>query len=329
MLYNFKFPASAITFCGVLGFLFLGACGSSEKAVPAKSAPDLSRYISASRVEQELNFLSSDELQGREAGSEGIRKAADFIATEFEAYGLAPFFNDFRDTLTNFQPAAYNIVGLVPGTNPALASEPIVVGAHYDHIGVLQGVQGDAIANGANDNATGTVTVMELARYFGNYRTNERPILFALFSAEEKGLLGSRHLAEKLQEQGISPYLVLNYEMTGIPLQNKDYVVYMTGYEMSSLAEVMNDMAGEKVVGFLPQAKEYNLFKRSDNFPFYEVFKLPAHTFSTFDFTNFDHYHQPGDEADLMDAEHMAMVIRKMIPLIEKLAVGGQKVTLN
>ena len=73
-------------------------------------------------------------------------------------------------------------------------------------------------------------------------------------------------------------------------------------------------------MGFLPQAKQYNLFKRSDNYAFYEQFKIPAQTVSTFDFTNFDHYHKVGDEATAMNFEHVANIVNQLIPGVEGMA---------
>lgn len=272
-----------------------------------------------------ISFLSSDELKGRDSGSEGIEKAADFIAAIFERNNLKPYFETYRDTLSNFTKPAYNMVGLVEGNDATLKNQFIVIGAHYDHIGILKGKNGDSIANGANDNASGTTAVLELARYFGNARTNRRSIIFALFSAEEKGLLGSRHLAKKLKEQDLDLYAMLNYEMVGVPLIGKDYFMYVTGYEESNLAEVGNGYANEELIGFLPKAKEYALFQRSDNYPFHTEFAVPSQTFCTFDFTNFDHYHKVGDEASLMDFEHMASVVNKSIPLLEGIANAPTK----
>ena len=219
---------------------------------------------------------------------------------------------------------------MIEGNDPELKDEFILIGAHYDHIGVVNPENGDAIANGANDNASGTISVLELARYFGTQKTNKRSIIFALFSAEEKGLLGSKHLAKKLKEEGLNLYTMLNFEMTGVPMQDKDYLMYITGYEMSNLAEVSNTYAGENLVGFLPTAKEFNLYQRSDNFPFHQEFGVPSHTFCTFDFTNFAYYHKPGDEAGLMDFEHMSTVVNKTIPVIEKIAnAANQEIKLN
>lgn len=284
----------------------------------AKSADD--SFTNSGRIGEIMNYLASDDLKGRDSGSDGIEMAATYIENHFKSYGVKPYFESYRDTLTNFKDPSYNIVGIVEGNDPVLKNEYIVIGAHYDHIGTIAPENGDYIANGANDNASGTTSVMEMARYFGTQKTNKRSLIFALFSAEEKGLLGSEHLAKKLKTQDLKLYTMLNFEMTGVPLQGKDYFVYITGYEHSNLAEVSNTYAKEELVGFLPTAKEYNLYQRSDNYPFHKEFGVPSHTFCTFDFTNFGHYHKVGDEVDLMDFGHMATLVNKVLPVIEGIA---------
>lgn len=272
-------------------------------------------FSEAAQVKNIISFLASDELKGRESGSEGIEKAANFIENIFRENGVHSYFESYKDTLSNFQePAYYNVVGFLEGNDDKLKKEFVVLGAHYDHIGMISAVQGDSIANGANDNASGTTTVLELARYFGTSKSNKRSIIFALFSAEEKGLLGSAHLAKKLKAQNIDLYTMLNFEMVGVPLQDKDYFMYVSGYEKSNLAEVANQYVGDKLIGFLPTAAQMNLFQRSDNYAFHQEFNIPSQTFCTFDFTNFDHYHKVGDEADIMNFEHMAEVVNRVIP---------------
>ena len=253
---------------------------------------------SRERIEEIMTYLSSDELKGRDSGSDGIEMAARYIEAIFRTNNIAPFFKGYRDTLSNFEKPAFNVVGYIEGADEKLKNEFIVIGAHYDHIGIVEAKDGDSIANGANDNASGTTTVLELARHFGNAQSNRRSIIFALFSAEEKGLLGSKHLAKKLKAQNLDLYTMLNFEMVGVPLVDKNYFMYVTGYEESNLAGVGNMYVGSNLIGYLPKAKEFNLFKRSDNYAFHEVFNVPSQTFSTFDFTNFDHYHQVGDEEE-------------------------------
>ncbi|MEH6678914.1 MAG: M28 family peptidase [Sediminicola sp.] len=282
-------------------------------------------FSNGDRVAFLMDYLASDSLHGREAGSDGIEKAATFIENFFKENNVQPFFATYRDTLTNFDGTAYNVVGYLPGKDPKLKDEYVIIGAHYDHIGILAAENGDSIANGANDNASGTSSVMEFARYFGNIGTNKRSIIFALFSAEEKGLLGSVHLAKKLKSQNLPLYTMLNFEMVGVPLVDKEYKVYVTGYEKSNLAEVSNRYAESNLVGFLPTAKEFNLFKRSDNYPFDQEFGVPSQTYCTFDFTNFDHYHKVGDENSLMDYSHMASLVNLMVPVLEGITNAPDK----
>ncbi|WP_276165567.1 M28 family metallopeptidase [Zobellia alginiliquefaciens] len=295
-----------------------------------KKASDLegispSQFANAEQVGVMMNFLASDDLQGRDTGSEGIDKAATYIEDIFSKNNVKPYFDSYRDKLSNYDQPAFNVVGVVEGNDASLKDEFIIVGAHYDHIGLIAEENGDKIANGANDNAAGTTTVLELARYFGKENTNKRSILFVLFSAEEKGLLGSKHLAQKLKEQNFNLYTMINYEMVGVPLVAKNYLAYLTGYEASNMAEVINSYASEKFAGFLPKAKEFNLFKRSDNYPFHEAFNVPSQTLCTFDFTNFDHYHKVGDEVSEMDFGHMANLINKSIPVLEGIANSSTK----
>ncbi len=288
-----------------------------KDAAGTKTIAQVPNFSNNEGVGKIMNFLASDELKGRDTGSEGIEQAAQFIEGILKENNSTPYFSSYRDTISNFDKPAYNIVGILEGNDPNLKNEFVVIGAHYDHIGIQKAKNGDTIANGANDNAAGTTTVLELLRYFGNAKTNKRSLLLTFFTAEEKGLLGSKHLAEKLKDKGLDLYVMLNFEMVGVPLVGKDYVAYASGYERSNLADICNGYTGEKLVGFLPKAKEFSLFKRSDNYSFHEVFNVPSQTFSTFDFTNFDHYHQVGDEADIMDFDHMAGLVNKFIPVVE------------
>ncbi|WP_396591772.1 M28 family metallopeptidase [Allomuricauda sp. R78024] len=287
-------------------------------------------FTDAKQIETLMNYLASDDLKGRDSGSEGIEMAAKYIENHFKSNGITPYFESYRDTLSNYKKTSYNVVGIVQGNDPTLKNEYILIGAHYDHIGIITIDKGDAIANGANDNASGTATVMELARYFGTKKTNKRSLIFALFSAEEKGLLGSEHLAKKLKAQNLNLYTMLNFEMTGVPLKGKDYFIYITGYKKSNLAEISNGYSKENLVGFLPTAREYSLFQRSDNYPFHKEFGVPSHTYCTFDFTNFDHYHKVGDELSLMDFDHMATLVNKMLPVLEGISnAPGQEIKIN
>ncbi|WP_412561570.1 M28 family metallopeptidase [Winogradskyella sp. MIT101101] len=277
-----------------------------------------------------MEYLASDELEGRATGSEGIEKAAVFIENYFKKNNIKPYFETYRDTFKLGDIIGYNVVGMIEGNDPKLKDEFIILGGHYDHIGEGKEVNGDKIANGANDDASGTIAAMEFGKHFANSKTNKRSILITLYAAEEMGLKGSAHLAKRLKDNGLNAYTMINFEMIGVPRSEDKTMAYMSGYNRSNFAPTLNKYAGEEVVGFFPKAKEFNLFFRSDNFPFYKEFNMPAHAISTFDFTNFEYYHHVDDEADKMDYNHMASFINKMIPGLEGMMNAPTKeVTLS
>ena len=297
---------------------FVGLSLNAQTNVTSKNISKVNYQVAEENVIKTLSYLTSDELEGRDSGSEGIEKAAVYLENLLKENGVKPYFKTYRDTLSNFDKPAFNIVGFIEGTDKKLKNEFVVIGAHYDHIGMLQnGVNGDVIVNGANDNATGTTAVTEVAKYFAKFKNNKRSILFVFFSAEEKGLLGSKHLAAKLKEQKMDLYFMFNFEMIGIPIKDKGMDFYLTGFGRSNMAAKMNQYSGEKLVGYLPIETKYMLFRASDNYPFFTEFNVPAQTVSTFDFENFQFYHQPDDEFELMDTKHMTIVISKIIPVLE------------
>ncbi|WP_422105809.1 M28 family metallopeptidase [Winogradskyella sp.] len=268
-------------------------------------------------IQESMEYLASDELEGRATGTAGIEKAAVFIEAYFKDNKIKPYFESYRDSFNMGDIVGYNIVGVIEGNDPKLKNEYVILGGHYDHIGKGKEVDGDSIANGANDDASGTVAAMEFGKYFAKKKTNKRSVLITLYAAEEMGLKGSAHLAERLKNEGLDAYTMINFEMIGVPRAADKSMAYMSGYNRSNFASTLNRYAGEKVLGLFPKAQQFKLFYRSDNFPFYKAFNMPAHAISTFDFTNFDYYHHVDDEADQMDYKHMANFISKMIPALE------------
>ncbi|WP_133546866.1 M20/M25/M40 family metallo-hydrolase [Salegentibacter sp. 24] len=315
-----------LNFSLLASVLLVSACGNSQSvqtAAPVQTS--LNTNIQQGDVEELLNYLSSDELKGRQTGTEGIEMAAQKIEGIFEQSGVQEYFDSYRHNFKIDGVEGFNIVGMLEGNDPQLKDQFIILGAHYDHIGVQKAIEGDSIANGANDNAAGTVAVVELAKKLAEIDDNKRSIMFVLFSAEEMGLQGAKKIAKRLKEDDLDLYTLFNFEMIGVPMKDKDYLGYLTGYENSNFAEKFNEYSGKKVLGFLPQAQEYNLFKRSDNYPFFEQFNVPAQTISTFDFTNYNYYHHVADEAEKLNVGHMKNVIESVIPGILKMANTPEK----
>jgi hypothetical protein len=282
-------------------------------------------YADIKNVKSSLEYLASNALEGRKTGVVGIEKAAIFIEEAFKENAVKPYFETYRDSFNIKDIVGYNIVGYVEGNDTSLKHELVILGAHYDHIGTAKEVNGDTIANGANDDASGTVAVMEWAKYFAKAKSNKRSILFTLYDAEEIGLKGSGHLVKRLKKKNIDLYTMINFEMIGVPRAENEIIAYITGYEKSNMAKKLNSYAGNEIIGFFPKAKQFQLFKRSDNYPFYKAFKIPAHAISTFDFTNFEYYHHVDDEADKIDFDHLTDFINKMIPAIEGMVNSATK----
>ena len=327
------------------GFFILLACKSStvvinnndpsENKIPKSVKSDVIIATSSELKRREtvksqdlknmVTYLASDELEGRDTGSEGIEKAALYIENILKKNAIKPFFETYRDSFSINNLHAYNIVGFIEGTDADLKNEIVIIGAHYDHIGIAKNINGDAIANGANDNASGTSAVLELSKYFSTINSNKRSIMVTFFSAEEKGLLGSSHLAKKLKDQNINLYTMLNFEMIGVPFKDKEYDAFVSGDEMSNMSSKINEYVGSNLIGFSEVAKKYNLFTASDNYGFYEEFKLPCQTISSCDLSNYDYYHHVDDEADKLDYEHMASLLNKLLPAVEMICNTSTK----
>ena len=251
-----------------------------------------------------LFTLAHDDMKGRDTNSGGFYKAADYVANYFEQHNIQPFYPAYRDSLLTDSLTAYNLVGRIGDYDPK--RKTILLGAHLDHIGIKD-VEGDQIFNGANDNASGSTAALQIARYLAQHQWKQN-IIVALFADEEKGLKGAYHLAERMKNEKVELAYMVNFEMIGSTLTTGENQVYITGYKLSNMANEMNAIS-ENFIQFLPQAKEYNLFKRSDNYAFYQAFDVPAQTLSSFDFKNYDFYHKAGDEAEKLDVKNMNQII--------------------
>ncbi|WP_445737650.1 M28 family peptidase [Mariniflexile sp.] len=224
---------------------------TSQNSIPKPSKGDVvmpstlkaknNHLVTSDELKDIVTYLASDALQGRDTGSEGIEKAAVYIENIFKENNIKPYFKTYRDSFNLKGVDAYNIVGFIEGNDAKLKNEVIIIGAHYDHIGSAKKVGDDTIANGANDNASGSSGVLEIAEYFSAKKNNKRSIMIALFSAEEKGLKGSEHLAKKLKTQNIDLYMMLNFEMIGVPFTDRPYDAFITGYELSNMFAKINE----------------------------------------------------------------------------------------
>jgi Zn-dependent M28 family amino/carboxypeptidase len=294
----------------LLAFVILSSCSTKTTTLD-----EVQKFIQLEETRDILFTLASDEMKGRETASGGYQLAASFVTNFFEENGIEPFYPAYKDSLQTKEVWSYNLVGRIGSFDNEKPT--ILIGAHLDHIGVNEENQEDPIFNGANDNATGSTAVLQIAEFLATKEWNQN-ILVALFADEEKGLRGAAHLAERLKEEGVSLTYMVNFEMLGATLTTGENQVYMTGFNLSDMPEKMNTYAPE-FVQFLPEAKQYNLFRRSDNYSFYKTHNIPAQTLSTFDFKNYDFYHKAGDEAEKLDVANMNKVISTSAYVLAKM----------
>ena len=302
----------------LLALVILSSC--STKTTPLD---EVQKFIQLEETRDILFTLASDDMKGRESSNGGYQMAADFITNFFDENGIEPFYPEYRDSLQTKEVWSYNLVGRVGSFDNEKPT--ILIGAHLDHIGINEENQEDPIFNGANDNASGSTAVLQIAKFLATKKWNQN-ILVALFADEEKGLRGAAHLAERLKQEGVNLSYMVNFEMLGATLTTGENQVYMTGYNLSNMPQKMNVYAPE-FVQFLPEAKQYNLFKRSDNYSFYKIHNIPAQTLSTFDFKNYDYYHKAGDEAEKLDITNMNQVISTSTYVLAKML--EEEVSIN
>lgn len=308
------------------------------------------RPTTAADVARILAPLVDDSMAGRMTASAGEASAARFIAAEMQRIGLTPMGDSgwfqrvplaavplapprrgrserlllmksvaARDTIPGERRhTAVNVVGLLGGSDPQFKSEYVLITAHFDHVGVGATVNGDSIYNGADDDASGVTTVLEIARQLAETSAPKRPVLFALFTGEELGMLGSRWFIENPVVPFGQIVANLEIEMIGRPDPRVGGAgrAWLTGFERSNMGEQLA-AAGIPIVADV--RPEQHFFERSDNIALARR-GVVAHTLSTFNLHA--DYHQPSDDLRGMDLEHMAAVINAAARATRVLADG-------
>ncbi|TSJ43346.1 M20/M25/M40 family metallo-hydrolase [Mucilaginibacter corticis] len=216
----------------------------------------------------------------------------------------------------------FNIAGIIPGkTKP---DEFVVFSGHYDHLGILTGanvMQGDSIANGADDDASGTTAVITLARYFKKLNNNARTLVFVAFTAEEIGEYGSAYFAKTVNPDKVMA--MFNIEMIGKASKWGINSAFITGIERSDFGPILQkNLEGTAFKFYADPYPEQNLFYRSDNASLARV-GVPAHTISTDQIDSDKLYHTVKDEFSSLDVANITATI-KAIALSSKTIVSGQ-----
>jgi len=277
-------------------------------------AQQVDRYIKEKYVSKTINALASDEMRGRSAEMPNdIDNAATFIEKQFKKARLQPL-NGLRGFRQEFQIDGFNsegtrkanIAGMIIGKSKP--DELVIFSAHYDHIGILQPINGDSIANGADDDASGTTAVIALARYFSKLNSNERTLVFVAFTAEEIGGYGSKYFSQQLDPDKI--IAMFNIEMIGKPSMWGQNAAFITGFERSDFGEILQEnLEGTSFQIHPDPYPEEDLFYRSDNATLARL-GVPAHSISTDQIPTDPYYHTVNDEVETLDMANLTGAIR-------------------
>lgn len=212
----------------------------------------------------------------------------------------------------------FNIGGMIPGKSKP--EELVVFSAHYDHIGILEPVKGDSIANGADDDASGVTAVITLADYFKKLDNNERTLIFITFTAEELGGYGSRYFSEKLDPDKV--IAMFNIEMIGKISKFGKNAAFITGFEKSDFGKILQkNLQGTKFQFHPDPYPEQNLFYRSDNAAL-AALGVPAHTISTDQIDKDKFYHTVDDEFETLDIDNITATVKAIAVSAESIISG-------
>lgn len=327
----------------ILFLLVLLSCKGTKEVVqvPAPTITDFTTTINAEGIRADLSVLSHDSLEGRRTGSEGIEQAAEFLAFKYETLGLKPvgddgtYFQEFELDLIP-ESTVKNVVAFIEGSDPVKKDEIVVLSAHYDHLGIGQpDSTGDAIYNGADDNASGTVALLHVAQALvAAQRAGagpERSILFLHVSAEEIGLLGSRYYSENPIFPIENTVANLNADMIGgvdsLNAESEDYIHIIGGTIISSELDSLVNVANLESVN-INLSDRYNdltdplqLYRRSDHWNFGRL-GVPF----IFFFSGLHQaYHQPSDEIDNIHFEALTKRTQLIFMTAAKIANAEER----
>ena len=273
------------------------------------------------RLKKHVYLLASDSLRGRDAGTVDADKAAQYIVKQFKEIGIEPYYKEgFYQPFEKYGTTSYkNIVGVIPGTDPVLKDEYIIIGAHYDHVGYYRknnddGTSQVVVYNGADDNASGTATIIEMARIL-KARQNQlkRSIIVVAFDAEEKGLWGSNYLTEQLDLSKIK--LMMSIDMVGWLHKGKTLRLHGAA-TIKDGKKLLEQEAKKMQMDIDAYNFETSVFGATDTQGFAKK-NVPTLYVTT---GLKSPYHKPEDDAELIDYDGMDRITSYMADVTECLA---------
>lgn len=346
----------------VLGLFYFTFFAFAQQTQKDSLAKHFAGFIKPENLSKHLYILASDSLQGRKVATKGQKKASQYIAQEMEKMGLQPanpsnkinpFYQTFRVVKAGWRYGLYrsrkenerensqsfpteNVVGWIEGTDKK--DEYIIITAHYDHEGIIN----NEIYYGADDNASGTSSVLEIAKAFMEAKKAgfppRRSIVFMLLTAEEVGLLGSQYYVDFEPLFPLKNTIVnLNTDMIGridekyLPLKQTNYV-YLIGSgrlskDLYQLQERVNKNSLNLILDYTYDSPNHpeRLYYRSDHYNFAKK-DIPV----VFYFSGLhEDYHQPTDTPNKIHYPKMAKIAQLIFLTAWEIANREEKLILN
>ena len=277
-----------------IGWLLLSLGRAGDETIPLPQA----QYVDAGEMLHLTETLSNDALEGRAIGTPGNEAARGFLRKRFETFNLTKIGDSYEHPFTvvqaddadpNAPTHGTNLIGIIRGETPG-QGKMLVITAHFDHLGVIDG----EIYNGADDNASGSAALIEVARYFTQHRP-KHDILFALVDGEETGFLGARNLVRSGEVDMSRVALDLNFDM--VSRSDVGELNVAGTHEFPGLRALVDEVAPNARVKLLtghdrPELGEDDWTLQSDHAAFYEA-GIPFLYFGVEDHPD---YHQPTDD---------------------------------
>lgn len=312
---------------------------SPDRSAALKSAL---QSINKQTAVAHVSFLACDEMEGREAGLRGSRLAARYIASILQMNGIEPLGADYLEPFDAYRKerqqrgrmqvdpdsiaalkqdlhqrlSMNNVLGMIRGKR---ADEYVIVGAHLDHLGMDQALQGDGIYNGADDNASGVSAVLQIARAFAvSGEQPERTVIFAFWDGEEKGLLGSSYFVQNCPFlKQINGYL--NFDMIGRNNQadRPEQVVYFYSASHPEFGQWLKTDIQHYGLNLAPDYRSWEQpVSGSDNASFAKQ-GIPIIWYHTDGHAD---YHQPSDHTSLLNWDKLVAITQAAFLTMWRLA---------
>ena len=304
-------PVMARLFPTVLTTLMAGVIAAGILQEAPQSA-----VIDSARLLADLRVLASDEMEGRRVGTAGGEKARAFIIERFKTSGIVPFGTSYESAFNftsgrgnNALQRGVNVIGRIDGKRTN--RHYIVVSAHYDHLGVRNGV----VFNGADDNASGTAALFSIAKYFAAHQP-ENSLIFAAFDGEEAGYQGSRAFVKQPPVDAGLLSLNLNSDMIGRAPDNKLFVVgtALQPFLKPYILAVADKAPVKLLAGHEDPKQPEDWTADSDHYSFIAA-KIPALYFGVEDF---DQHHRATDDYETITFSFYVHAVETLIQVIRQ-----------